>query len=213
MEIAIEKILADIERYKTVEEVILVAVTKTRTDKEIAAVLAAGILNLGENKAQEIRDKSLVYKDASWHMIGRLQKNKLKYLIGKVMLIHSVADVEMLVAIKEHCENRQESCKILLQINPSGEKSKQGFSSQQLEAVLKEYENDGAVKIAGLMCMAPYTEDTEVIEQTFARAKKKYDIYNDGRFEYLSMGMSNDYVIALKHGSNMLRIGSRLFEE
>lgn len=213
MEKQLIEILNDINKYKTVDKVILVGVTKTRTIEEINKLVNYGVNILGENKPQELRDKydsKLI--DASWHFIGRLQSNKIKYVVKRVDLIHSIASKKLLdevnqQAIKDNCK-----IEVLLQVNPSNDENKQGLDESEIVEILKE--NYSNVKIVGLMSMAPLTNDEQVIRLTFTKAKELYDKYADEYdFKYLSMGMSHDYKIALECGSNMIRIGSKLFEE
>lgn len=213
MEKQLTKIIENIEKYKSVDNVHLVGVSKYRSVEDIKKLYDLGIKDLGENRPQEFRDKyDLLPHDIRWHLIGRLQANKIKYLIGKVYLIHSVADVKLLAEIDEAALRAGEVMNILLQVNTANEESKQGFNEKDLKDALQYASTLSHVKVLGLMCMAPIADDI-IVEQTFLKAKEWYDKYNTGEFKYLSMGMSNDYIIALKCGSNMLRIGSLLFEE
>lgn len=209
----LEQVLKNIEQYKIVDKVTLVGVSKTRTMAEIKKLVALGVDNLGENRPQELRDKyDLKEVTVNWHMIGRLQSNKIKYVINRASLIHSVAELSLMDEVNNHALKNDKVVDILLQINPYCEISKQGFNEVELQEALMKAKALTNLNVKGLMCMAPLSEDETVIENTFAKAKIWYDKYNDN-FEYLSMGMSNDYILALKHGSNMLRIGSLLFQE
>lgn len=209
----LSQVIENIEKFKQVETVHLVGVSKFRSIEEIKKLYDLGIKDLGENRPQEFRDKyELLPNDIRWHLIGRLQANKIKYLIGKVYLIQSVADIKLLAQIDEEALKANVVMNILLQVNTANEESKQGFNEKELREALAYAKTLRHVKILGLMCMAPIAEDKE-IQATFSKAKQWYDKYNNGEFKYLSMGMSHDYIIALKCGANMLRIGSLLFEE
>lgn len=211
----LEQVLKDIDEYKIVDKVTLVGVSKTQSMEAIKKLVALGVKDLGENRPQELRDKyDLNEVDVNWHMIGRLQSNKIKYVIKRASLIHSVASNELMAQIDKEAAKNEIVVNILLQINTANEDSKQGFSSEEaLKEALEFSKTLNNIKVKGLMCMAPLEEtNVEIVEKTFKKAKYLYDRYNDN-FEYLSMGMSLDYKIALKHGANMLRIGSLLFKE
>lgn len=209
----LEEVLNNIEKYKVVDDVTLIGVSKTRSMDEIKKLVALGVANLGENRPQELRDKYDLHEvDANWHMIGRLQSNKIKYVINRAVLIHSIADVKLLQEINEAALKNDKVMEVLLQINTSNEDSKQGFSEESLKDALTYAKELTNIKVVGLMCMAPLVDDEAIINETFKLAKTWYDKYNDD-FKYLSMGMSHDYIIALKNGANMLRIGSLLFQE
>ena len=208
----VAQVIKDIETYKQVAQVTIVGVTKTRTIEEIKKLVALGIDNLGENRPQELRDKYDQISAVKWHMIGRLQSNKIKYVINRAVLIHSIADVELLKEINEAALKNNKIMEVLLQVNTSNEDSKQGFTEPELVKALEKARQLTNIKVVGLMCMAPLVADEEIINETFSLAKQWYDKYDDN-FKYLSMGMSHDYILALKNGANMLRIGSLLFQE
>ena len=209
----LEQVIKDIEKYKIVDEVILVGVSKTQAMADIEKLVNLGVTNLGENRPQELRDKyDLKQVDVNWHMIGRLQANKIKYVINRACLIHSIADKKLLDEINEAALKNNKVMDVLVQINTSDEDSKQGLDEKGLIELLAYAKGLENVKVVGLMCMAPLVEDEVIINETFKLAKEWYDKYNDN-FKYLSMGMSHDYILALKHGANMLRIGSLLFKE
>lgn len=209
----LEQVLNDIEQFKTVDHVTLVGVSKTRTVEEIKKLVALGINNLGENRPQELRDKYDEVDNVNWHMIGRLQSNKIKYVINRACLIHSIADIELLSKVNDAAIKNDKIMEVLLQVNTSAEASKQGFDEDELEGALKQAQMMSNVSVVGLMCMAPLAEGDDVVDKTFANAKRLYDTYRTENFKYLSMGMSTDYKIALKNGANLLRIGSMLFTE
>lgn len=206
------EILNDIETSKIVDKVTLVGVTKTRTIEEINKLVNYGVNILGENKPQELRDKYDSNQiDASWHFIGRLQSNKIKYVVKRASLIHSIASKELLEQVNVQAIKDDVKIEVLLQINPSNEETKQGLDEEEIIDILNiKYDN---VKVVGLMSMAPFSDDENIVRDTFKKAKALYDKYAiDYQFKYLSMGMSHDYKIALECGSNMIRIGSKLFE-
>lgn len=207
------EVLSNIEKYKCVDEVTIVGVSKHQSVADIQKLVDLGIHNLGENRPQELRDKyDLINGDVKWHMIGRLQSNKIKYVINRVVLIHSIADLDLLTKVDEAAQKNNLIMEVLLQVNTSNEDSKQGFNEIELQEALKYAKKLTNVKVRGLMCMAPLVDDDTIVNETFALAKKWYDLYNDD-FKYLSMGMSHDYILALKNGANMLRIGSLLFTQ
>ncbi len=201
------------------EDVTLIAVTKTRTVQEINEVIAAGATDIGENKVQEILDKYEHVKPVKWHMIGHLQTNKVKYIIDKVSLIHSVDSLKLAVEINKRAEQKNIIMDILIQVNPAMEESKFGINIEDLEEIIKTISNKCYnIRMKGLMCMVPYAINPQEIAIYFAKTKETYNkIANMDipglEFEYLSMGMSNDYAEAIQEGSNMVRIGSSIFGE
>ncbi|MEG0284230.1 MAG: YggS family pyridoxal phosphate-dependent enzyme [Erysipelotrichales bacterium] len=211
----LEQVLADIEAYKTVDEVMLVGVSKHQSVEDIKKLVDLGVSQLGENRPQELRDKYDTEEiDANWHMIGRLQSNKIKYVINRSVLIHSIADIELMKKVNDAALKNDKVMEILFQINPSNEESKQGFSEEELVEALEIAKTLDNIKVVGLMSMAPLDQDDpKVADETFKEAKQIYDKYKNDDFKYLSMGMSSDYKIALKHGANIIRVGSYLFEE
>lgn len=202
-------------------DVTLVAVTKYRSIPEIQAVYDAGIRDMGENRVQEFRDKEQeLPKDIRWHIIGRLQKNKLKYIIGKVHLIHSVDSLSLAEAIDAFSEKVGTVTDILLQVNVSGEEAKQGIEPDQLEGIIESLSGLSHIRIRGLMTMAPNIKNIPLLSDIFAQTKELYDKmkgneneYSNVTMDYLSMGMTNDYTIAVENGSNMVRVGSGIFKE
>lgn len=208
----LKQVKADIVQYSVVDEVTLVAVTKNQKVADIQKLVDLGVTDLGENRPQELRDKYDVFPKVNWHMIGRLQRNKIKYLIERVTLIHSVASADILNEINKQAGKHDKIMKVLLQVSPSQEESKQGLTYDELKTLLDYAQALPYIRIKGLMCMAPIASDDEVY-QVFMEARKWYDEFKDEyHFDYLSMGMSSDYILALKAGANMLRVGSLLFQ-
>ncbi|MBQ9015361.1 MAG: YggS family pyridoxal phosphate-dependent enzyme [Firmicutes bacterium] len=200
-------------------EVCLVAVSKTRTPEEINTAIDAGVTDIGENKVQEIMDKYDAIKPVRWHMIGHLQTNKVKYIIDKVDLIHSVDSLKLAKEINKRAGQHEKTMDILIQINPADEESKFGVSlsgtKELLEEILETCEN---IRVRGLMSVAPIAEDPNDVKVYFDEVKKQYDEFSRIEhprldFQYLSMGMSHDFEVAIGSGSNLVRVGSAIFGE
>lgn len=198
----------------------LIAVSKTKPNEMLEAAYAGGQRAFGENKVQEMTDKAeSLPKDIEWHMIGHLQRNKVKYIVPFVHLIHGVDSPRLLKEINKQGKKIERVIPVLLQMHIAEEDSKFGLDQQELEELLsseafKEMEN---VEVQGLMGMATFTDDTEKIRREFKALKKTFDYvkekYNDEKLNMheLSMGMSGDYQIAIEEGSTMVRIGSAIF--
>ncbi|MDD4563990.1 MAG: YggS family pyridoxal phosphate-dependent enzyme [Eubacteriales bacterium] len=201
------------------DEVLLVAVTKTRTADEINAAIDAGITDIGENKVQEIIDKYENVKHVCWHMIGHLQTNKVKYIIDKVSLIHSVDSIKLALEIDKRAAQSGIVMDILIQVNAAKEESKFGITSEEAEQLIKDIlENCKNIRIRGFMCIAPYEDNLENVKVCFRDVKELYVRYSAMEhprlnFKYLSMGMSHDYEAAIMEGSNLIRIGTAIFGE
>lgn len=204
---------------RSADDVLLVAVSKTRTPEEINIAIDAGVTDIGENKVQEIMDKYDAVKPVKWHMIGHLQTNKVKYIIDKVSMIHSVDSYKLAVEIDKRAKSHGITMDILLQVNSAQEESKFGITTDETEKLIHDIlENCENIRIRGLMCIAPFAEDPEEIKVYFEEVKKQYDQF--GRieherldFKYLSMGMSHDFTVAIESGSNLVRVGSAIFGE
>ena len=201
------------------EDVLLVAVSKTRTPEEINTAIDAGVTHIGENKVQEIMDKYDEVKPVKWHMIGHLQTNKVKYIIDKVDLIHSVDSLKLAKEIDKRAASHGIIMDILVQINPADEESKFGVSLGEtkglIEDILEQCEN---VNIRGLMSVAPIAEDPRDVKVYFDKVKAEYDEFSRIDhprldFKYLSMGMSHDFEVAIEAGANLVRVGSAIFGE
>ena len=199
------------------EDVLLVAVSKTRTPEEINIAIEAGVTDIGENKVQEIMDKYDAVRPVKWHMIGHLQTNKVKYIIDKVDMIHSVDSLKLAKEIDKRAAAHGLTMDILVQINPADEDSKFGVSLGQtrelIEEILAACEH---IRIRGLMSVAPIAEDPEDVRVYFEEVRKQYDEYSriehpNLDFRYLSMGMSHDFEVAISAGSNLVRVGSAIF--
>ena len=192
-----------------------VAVSKTKPIEEITKIYDLGHRNFGENKAQELEFKyESLPKDIKWHMIGHLQSNKVKKVIPIVSLIHSIDSLKLLKTINKESKKIDKTMDCLIQVNISNENSKFGFIKKELEFLNQDFLNDFKyIKIRGLMGMASFTNNEKQIRKEFQYLKEIFDDFNTSLddFNILSMGMSNDYNIALEYGSNMVRIGSKIF--
>ena len=192
----------------------LIAVSKTRTIEEIQEAYNSGQIKFGENRVQEIVDKqSRLPDDIEWHMIGHLQKNKVKYIARFIKLIHSLDRISLAIEIDKQAKKEGRIIDCLIQIKISKEDSKFGLKIQDFEGFYKSLKTYKNLNIIGLMGMATFTNDTEIIDKEFKMIKRIYDdvASTDSKFRVLSIGMSDDYNIALKNGSNMIRVGSKIF--
>jgi len=192
-----------------------VAVSKTKPIEDIEKIYNLGHKEFGENKVQELELKyNSLPKDIKWHMIGHLQTNKVKKVVPLVSLIHSVDSLKLLKTVNKESKKINKITDCLIQINISNEDSKYGFSKDQIDFLnknsLNEYQN---IRIRGLMGMASFSDDKSKVEKEFDFLKGIFDSKKKklSNFDILSMGMSNDYEIALDAGSNMIRIGSKIF--
>lgn len=199
------------------KQVTLVAVSKTKPMEAIMEAYRSGHRVFGENKVQEMTAKwEVLPKDIQWHMIGHLQRNKVKYIAPYVHLIHAVDSIKLLQEIDKQAEKNNRVIQCLLQIKIAEEESKFGLSETDALELLesKELKSLSHVSIKGLMGMATFTDDHVQIAKEFQSLQQLFNrLKNDYGFEYLSMGMSGDFEIALKFGSNMIRVGSALFGE
>lgn len=195
-----------------------VAVSKTKTINEINNIYKLGHRDFGENKVQELLQKQKeLPQDINWHMIGHLQTNKVKKILPISYLIHSVDSLKLLNVIQKESKKLNIISNILIQVNISEEISKYGFQYDEADSLItknlkKKYKN---IKLRGLMGMASFTDDENIIKNQFNKLNNLYIQKKDeiDSINTLSMGMSNDYKLALEHGSNMIRIGSKIFGE
>ena len=197
----------------------LIAVSKNFAPSDIDAILKLGNVDLGENRVQEMNSKIEHYtaegKFLNWHMIGTLQRNKVRQIVGRVVLIHSVDSLRLIKEIQKRSAQAGCITEVLLQVNISGEESKHGFSSDQVEAVLQKRDKYPHVRFRGLMTMAPHYEDPELTRPIFKATRLLQEELSSSlampEFNHLSMGMTNDYHQAIAEGSTMLRVGSAIF--
>ncbi|WP_373057484.1 YggS family pyridoxal phosphate-dependent enzyme [Zunongwangia sp. H14] len=200
------------------EDVKLVAISKTKPNEDLMTAYSAGQRIFGENKIQEMTDKQEeLPKDIEWHMVGHVQRNKVKYMAPYIGLIHAVDSLKLLKEINKQAKKVDRKINCLLQIKIAEEESKFGISRQEAEEILTSdaYAKMKNTEIIGLMGMATFTDDENQVKKEFLKLKS---IFNDFKEDYpsfkeLSMGMSGDYKIALECGTTMVRIGSSIFGE
>ena len=200
------------------ENVKLVAISKTKSTEDIMMAYETGQRVFGENKVQEMSAKyEDLPKDIKWHMVGHVQSNKIKYMAPYVDLIHGIDSLKSIKILNKEGAKNNRILNCLLQLKISKEESKFGLGEKQFKEIIysDEYKEMKNVKIKGLMAMASNTNEKSIIRSEFVHAKKIFDEINNGdkSFEILSMGMSNDYKIAIECGSNMIRLGSLIFGE
>jgi pyridoxal phosphate enzyme (YggS family) len=197
------------------EDVTIVAVTKTVGVPEVTAALAAGIRDFGENRVQEFLGKYGLFPEARWHFIGTLQTNKVKDVVGRACLIHSVDSLRLLSHIERRAAERGVSQPVLLQLNIAGETSKHGMATADLEDVLEAASHMDSVEVRGLMTIAPLAraEDVRWVFRELREVRDSLRATLPDRVELdeLSMGMSGDFRVAVEEGATIVRIGSALF--
>lgn len=200
--------------------VTLIAVSKTKPNELIEEGMSSGHLDFGENKVQELVSKyENLPKNIRWHMIGHLQRNKVKYIAPFVYMIHGVDSERLLKEINKQGKNNNRKINCLLQFHIASENTKFGFSLDEVESLQKEdfFNHLQHVNICGVMGMATFTKDNEMIRSEFNNLKSYFDKikihFNVNEFKTISMGMSGDYPIAIDCGSNMIRVGSAIFGE
>lgn len=199
------------------EEVTLIAVSKTKPVEMLQEVYNEGIRDFGENYVQELADKiEIMPKDIRWHMIGHLQRNKVKYLVGKVACIHSVDSLRLAEVINERSIKLGVVTKIMAEVNIAGEESKFGFTRDEVFDFAEKVSTMEGVKLVGLMTSAPYINDPEENRQYFREMKSlSVDIneknINNINITELSMGMTNDYIVAVEEGATHVRVGTAIF--
>jgi len=217
---SIKENLIEIKNTFVNSDCLLVAVSKTKPIEALKEAYAAGIRDFGENKVQEIVDKHpQMPEDTQWHMIGHLQRNKVKYIAPFIHLIHGVDSFKLLTEINKEAKKSNRIIPCLLQMHIAKEESKFGFDDVEMEEMLQsdEIKQLQHIKIVGLMGMATFTENEEVIRKEFKGLKSLFDelkskeLPQNFDLKEISMGMSGDYIIAQEEGSTMVRIGSAIF--
>jgi len=213
-----ENIAQAAERFgKSADSVTLIGVTKTIDTDRIQEMINCGVTDIGENRVQEIIQKyHVIENQANLHMIGHLQRNKVRQIIDKVNLIHSVDNLPLAVEINKFSEKLLKTTDILIELNIAGEATKEGIEPEKLTELIKNISVLKNIKIKGIMTIAPFTENPEDIRKYF---KKMYELFIDIReksidnvsVDVLSMGMTNDYTVAIEEGSTMVRIGTGIF--
>ncbi|MGN0334729.1 MAG: YggS family pyridoxal phosphate-dependent enzyme [Lachnospiraceae bacterium] len=200
-------------------EVTLIAVSKTKPLSMIGECISEGIHVFGENKVQELMDKyEMLPKDLHWHMIGHLQRNKVKYLVGKAELIHSVDSFRLAKAISDEAVKKQTTVSVLIEVNVAQEDTKFGIKPEETENLIREIAVLPGIQIQGLMTIAPYTVNPEENRPVF-RALKQLSVDIETKnidnvyMNVLSMGMTGDYEVAIEEGATFVRVGTGIFGE
>lgn len=202
---------------RTNDNVDIIAVTKTVGIEQINEAIDAGLNKIGENRVQELVKKyDIIGEKVEYHMIGHLQTNKVKYIIDKVSLIHSLDRLSLAKELNKRAKKSGLTVDALIQVNVAEEKSKYGLKVNQVIPFIEDISKYENIKIKGLMTIAPFVENPEEVRWVFRDLRRLSDIikdknYNNVEMEILSMGMTNDYEIAIEEGSNMIRIGTGLF--
>lgn len=194
----------------------IVAATKYVDSEEILKLYNIGYRDFGENRVDsflEKHEKLDKYKDINWHFIGTLQSKKVKHVINKIDFVHSIDRLKLIDEIQKHATSKKN---VFIQLNISNEDSKHGISNQELDQLLQNTQKYDKINIVGLMGMAPLSDNVDLIDKAFKQLSDKLNHLNSTYnldMKFLSMGMSNDYKIALKHGATHLRLGSILYKE
>ena len=201
------------------EEVLLVAVSKTKPVEMIEEIMTAGIVDFGENKPQELRDKyEVLPKNLRFHMIGHLQTNKIKYVIDRAVLIHSIDSLRLAEAVNAEAKKHDRIMPVLVEVNVAQEESKSGFLVEETEEAIREIAKLSNIRVEGLMTIAPFVENAEENRQYFVKLRKlSVDIaaknIDNVTMHHLSMGMTGDYEVAIEEGATMVRVGTGIFGE
>lgn len=198
------------------EDVQIIGVTKTIDPDRINEAIACGITDIGENRVQEIMNKYDAVSNVHWHMIGHLQTNKVKYMIDKVKLIHSLDRITLAEEINKRAKQHNITIEALLQVNVAQEDTKFGLDCNEVDDFINKVQEMENIKISGFMTIAPYAEDPEEVRTVFKRLKSMFEEVKAKKMQgvemkYLSMGMTNDFKVAIEEGSNMIRVGTGIF--
>lgn len=199
------------------QEIKLVAVTKTATLEQIKEAINEGVKIIGENKVQEATEKyQVLTTEVKWHLIGHLQTNKVKYAVEIFDLIHSVDSIKLAKEIDKRSVQFKKIIDVLIEVNISGEETKYGYNPEKVEAFLKEISEFSGIRVRGLMTIAPISKNKEEVRPYFRRLRELSERIRDKsikniKMDYLSMGMTDDFEIAIEEGANMVRIGRGIF--
>lgn len=215
-----ERIKAACERSgRRPDSVTLIAVSKTKPVRLIEEAYEYGIREFGENKAQEMKEKyDILPKNISWHFIGHLQTNKIKYVVGRACLIHSIDSLHLAEEIDSYCEKKGLDVDVLIEVNVAKEATKSGINLEETEELVKSISRLSHVHIKGLMTIAPFVENAENNRMIF-RALKDLSVdisrknIDNVSMDILSMGMTNDYEVAIEEGATHVRVGTAIFGE
>lgn len=201
------------------DSVTLICVSKTKPVEMIEEAVECGKREFGENKAQEMKEKyEILPKDLVWHFIGHLQTNKVKYVVGRASLIHSVDTLHLAEAIEAEAEKKDLTVDVLIEVNVAGEESKFGLTTQETEELVRSVAQLPHIRVKGLMTIAPFVEDAEENRGIF-KALKDLSVDIAGKnidnvsMDILSMGMTNDYEVAIEEGATHVRVGTGIFGE
>ena len=195
-------------------DITIIAVSKTVNASSVVQAAKAGMKNFGENRVQEfLKKREVLGDDVNWHIIGPLQRNKVKYILDGVTLLHSLDRLSLAEEIEKQCEHKNASLDVLVQVNIAKEPTKSGVFEEDLEKFLAEVSVMRNVRVSGLMAIPPFVADPDDNRKYFARMRELYDTFKNFSkpFEYLSMGMSGDFEAAIIEGANMVRIGTAMF--
>lgn len=208
--------MAKIRSGREHDEVLLLAVSKTQSYERLLEAKCCGLNTFGENKVQELIEKYPYINDVKWHFIGHLQKNKVKYIIDKVDLIHSVDSLELAQEINKRAGLIEKKMPILVQINIGKENSKSGIFEEDVESFMEKMSAFENLIISGLMTVPPINTDEMITRNYFKKMKNLFTSiehlnYNNFNVKYLSMGMTDDFELAIEEGANIVRIGSGIF--
>ena len=216
IELNVKKLLSEANFNPFGEKVTVVAAVKLQDVQSINKAIAAGITDIGDNHVQEFKSKyDFIEGNPRHHFIGHLQTNKIKYLLGRTDLYHSVDRLNLAEELSLRGQNAGITSEILLQVNIGDETSKSGFSYGEVLSAYEKIAVLPSVKIKGLMAMLPFTDDEHLWKKLAVKMRKLYDRLKDGdkNIEYLSMGMSGDWKLCVQAGSNMIRVGTSIFGE
>ena len=199
--------------YKNIsKDIVVVAVSKTKPNEDILEAYNSGHKSFGENKVQELIEKhNALPKDIEWHFIGHLQRNKVKNIIKFIHLIHSVDSYKLLNEINKRAENENRVVDCLIQVKIATEENKYGFNFEEIDDVINFSKNLNHINVKGFMGMSTLTNDNNIINNEFSKLQNIFNNYKSKTLNILSMGMSNDYNLAIENGSNMIRLGSIIF--
>ena len=218
LEIINEKIKkAALKVNKNPEEIKLVAVTKTATIEQIEEVINAGVKIIGENRVQDAKEKyQILTAGIEWHLIGHLQTNKVKYAVEIFNCIHSVDSIKLAQEIDKRSKQFGKIMDVLVEVNVSGEESKYGIKPEEVKPFIKNISEFLRIKVRGLMTIAPIVKDKEEVRPYFRKLRElskeiKSKNIENVKMDYLSMGMTEDFEIAIEEGANMVRIGRGIF--
>ncbi|WZL74766.1 YggS family pyridoxal phosphate-dependent enzyme [Clostridiaceae bacterium 35-E11] len=201
---------------RNTEDIQIIGVTKTIDSDRMSEAIQCGMTDVGENKVQEIINKYDIVSPVHWHMIGHLQTNKVKYIIDKVKLIHSLDRITLAKEINKRAKQHNLIIETLVQVNVAQEDTKFGLNCNEVNDFIDQVQEMENIKISGFMTIAPYVENPEDVRQYFKRLKSMFEEVKSKKMrgvemKYLSMGMTNDFQIAIEEGSNMIRVGTGIF--